>query len=149
MLKFICGKHPNDGFKILDAETDKDLTEAIMPTKVDILISMRPNETNKARMEVYAEGLEILVDRVETTVIEPGYQGKEKTIWRDYEIEKLHKEIDRLGKRLQRIDRSVWSALTAHSNQLTVVRQAVTGLLKIFEEKQPPGSNPLPPETKN
>jgi hypothetical protein len=99
-LRFQCGRHPNDGFKITDSETGADLTQAILPSKVDVLVSMRPDEMNKVRLEVYAEGVDVISDHAEVKIVNPdGTRGD--LPWRDFDTETLWNEICNLQKQVR------------------------------------------------
>ena len=112
MLRFVCTDQTPQSLKILDGKTGEDLTEALLCAQLDILLSMRPDESNRARMVVYAAGVDVLVDRVELAVKHPDAPEGGAFLERDLadfrgELETVKRDVRLLDEHLRTLGRSL------------------------------------------
>ena len=109
-IRIKCGRHPNDEFSVSDSETGEDLTSKLLMRDLDVLVSLAPGTTNVARMDVYAESVDVLVDRVEVTIVDEGRSRPDADKWKNHDIRLLSEEISRLSSRFHRfMNRSEFS----------------------------------------
>lgn len=134
MLRFVCAEQSPHKLRILDAKTGEDLTDSLACERLDLLVSMRAGESNRARMTVYAEGVDVLAERVELTVKDPLVPQEGAFLERELidlrgEMGEIRRQVRFLDERLSAMGKS----LQAH----VVILQR---LLEILEARGPKGA---------
>ncbi len=101
-LRIECGRHPNDGFRITNAQTGEDLTEQLLIKDLDVLITMAPNRMNTVRMNAYVDSLDVMVEHVEVSLVEKGKEPNTE-LWKDHEMRELKDEFKKLSNSVRRV----------------------------------------------